>query len=107
MTDATDDLDYLESGLQDKLKRVDRKLGQGQVVELYNIPRGSKIYGFKNKAGKDVVVIFDHLDGMYSYCYNQADQSQLLHLSGSTPLENYRDGYRIHQEPKKIDVSEG
>lgn len=60
-------------------------------MKLYGIEKGSKIYI------EDVVVIFDHLDGMYSYCYDQNDKTKLLHLSASTPLEAYKDGYKIEE----------
>lgn len=61
-------------------------------MKLYDIKKGSKIYV------EDVVVIFDHLDGMYSYCYDQKDKTKLLHLAGYTPLEVYKDGYKIEEQ---------
>lgn len=64
---------------------------QIKEIKLYNIKKGSRIYI------EDFVVIFDHLDGMYSYCYKQKDKTKILHLAGATPLEVYKDGYRIKE----------
>lgn len=67
-------------------------------MKLYDLPRdkGIKIYGAKaNGTGKDIVIIFGHLDGMYSYCWIEGDESKVVHLSASTPLTKFKDGYMI------------
>ena len=70
-------------------------------MKLYELPRdkGVKIYGFKDKEDKDLVIIFGHLDGAYSYCWIKdevnGDTDQIVHLSASTPLEEYKDGYKV------------
>lgn len=43
------------------------------------------------------VVVFDHLDGMYSYCYLESDPSKLIHLSAVTPLKKVGDYYEIDE----------
>lgn len=66
-------------------------------MKLYELPRdkGVKIYGFKDKEDKDLVIIFGHLDGMYSYCWIEGDTKAVVHLNASTPLEEYKDGYKV------------
>lgn len=60
------------------------------MSKLYEIPRGSKIKSWGE------VIIFDHVDGMYSYCYLEKDKSKLIHLSASTELVLQKDGtYKI------------
>ena len=63
-------------------------------IQLRDIKKGSKIK-VELKNGKDAFVIFDHLDGMYSYCYLESDHSKLLHLSFATPLKKEKDYYII------------
>ena len=79
------------------------------MTKLYEIPRNSKIYesvAIDGKTVKDSWVKFMHLDGMYSYCeaYNKEGdllmeskngQVAVVHLSASTPLVAYKDGYKI------------
>ena len=38
---------------------------------------------------------FYHLDGMYSYC--KTEKGGLIHLSGLTPLVEYKDGYKMKE----------
>ncbi len=60
------------------------------MAELHEIPQGSKI---RIKANKKVqIIIFDHLDGMYSYCYLESDPKKTCHLSRFTPLVLAKDG---------------
>jgi hypothetical protein len=80
------------------------------TTKLYNIKRGSKIYGEKlalnSEDAKERVIIFDHIDGMYSYCeiqeldgdttLNKDGSKAVVHLSCVTPLVAYKDGYRIY-----------
>lgn len=66
-------------------------------MKLYDLPRdkGVKIYGAKAAdTDKDVVIIFGHLDGMYSYCWIEKT-GEIVHLSASTPLTEHKDGYMI------------
>lgn len=68
------------------------------MTKLYELPRtktGTNIYGFQNTKGEDIVIKFYHIDGAYSYC--EVD-GQSCHLSASTPLEKYKDGYKLIEE---------
>lgn len=70
-------------------------------MKLYNLPycKGIKIYGAKSQdTGKDVVIIFGHIDGAYSYCWIEGHPDQVVHISASTPLTEYKDGYMIGDE---------
>ena len=67
-------------------------------MKLYELERdkGIKIYGAKAQdTGEDVVIIFGHLDGAYSYCWLENDNNKIIHLSALTPLTKYKDGYKI------------
>lgn len=56
-------------------------------MKLYELPRGST---FKIDEGEllnheyQEIFFLDHLDGMYSVCYNST--GQIVHLSVSTPV---------------------
>lgn len=72
-------------------------------MKLYDLKKGSKIYetigSSVGKVYNDTPdtdpVIFDHLDGVYSYCYLQSDPKIVVHLSASCPMVEYKDGYKI------------
>lgn len=63
----------------------------GKEIKLWDLRRGDKIYVDCTDGSK--YVIFDHLDGMYSY--NETEKGGVLHLLGGTPLEKHKDGYKI------------
>ena len=74
------------------------------VKKLYELEKGAKIYEqLMSKVGKvffesnkeDDPIIFDHVGGMYSYCYLESKPKMVVHLSASTPMEPYGDGWRI------------
>jgi hypothetical protein len=75
-------------------------------MKLYDLPQrtknGIKIYGLKDLENKDVVVIFGHLDGAYSYCWIHDpkfdSREKIVHLSASTPLVKHGDGYKVADE---------
>lgn len=58
---------------------------------LYEIPQRSKIYGECSDGSE--YIIFDHIDGMYSYC--ETEKGAILHLSASAPLKPFKDGYTL------------
>lgn len=74
------------------------------MTKLYDLKKGAKIYEqlmsqvgkvfFKSDVENDPI-IFDHIDGMYSYCYLESKPEMVVHLSASTPLEPFKDGWRI------------
>lgn len=64
------------------------------MTKLLDLPRdkGVKIYSDEISDGSKYIV-FHHIDGMYSYC--KTEKGGVIHLSSSTPLEEYKDGYKI------------
>ena len=61
-------------------------------MKLYDIPKGSKLNLIDDK-GEPFTAIFEHLDGMYSYC--SVDGIGVVHLAGGTPLRKVGDAYEI------------
>lgn len=72
-------------------------------MKLYELLRdkGIKIYGFKDINDQDITIIFGHIDGAYSYCWIEdkvnGDTDQIVHLSASTPLVKYKDGFKVEE----------
>lgn len=60
-------------------------------MKLYDIEEGAKIY--EKCSDGSSFIIFGHLDGMYSYC--KTENGGVIHLSGNTPLVEFKDGYKI------------
>lgn len=60
------------------------------MKRLYELPehQGVKLYI------EDKVIVFDHLDGLYSYCYLEEDKEKVVHINACTLFEKYKDGYR-------------
>lgn len=60
------------------------------MKRLYELPehQGVKLYI------EDKVIVFDHLDGLYSYCWIDGDESKVVHINACTLFEEYADGYR-------------
>lgn len=67
----------------------------GHKIKLYNLPQrvkgGIKIHGLQDDKKKDIVVLFHHLDGAYSYCTIEGTD-KTVHLSASTPLVELEGG---------------
>jgi hypothetical protein len=66
-------------------------------MKLYDIPRHSKIMCELSDGSS--FLMFDHLDGMYSFC--MSENGNVVHLAGRTELEKQEDGsYKLcHVEP--------
>ncbi len=62
-----------------------------EQLRLYDIDRGAKI--FEDVSDGSTFIIFDHLDGMYSYC--TTEKGGVIHLQGGTPLEVVEGGFKI------------
>lgn len=65
--------------------------------KLYELPehQNIKLYfddNIENK--KDIIVIFDHIDGFYSYCWLEEDKTALIHIKATTLFKKYKDGYK-------------
>ena len=59
------------------------------MKKLYELPEKQKVKlyfddNIENK--KDIVVIFDHIDGFYSYCWLEEDMEMFLEI-----LDKYKD----------------
>lgn len=61
------------------------------MIKLYQLPEHQNI-----KIYYEIhTIIFDHIDGFYSYCWLQEDKTKIVHIKATTELEKYKDGYRI------------
>lgn len=60
-------------------------------MKLYDIPQQSKIFCECSDGSK--YIIFDHLDGMYSYCVTE--KGGVVHLGGGQPLKEIEGGYEL------------
>lgn len=59
---------------------------------LLDLNKGSRIYAHCSDGS--TYLIFDHIDGMYSYC--TTEKGDVVHLAASTPLETIDGGgYKI------------
>lgn len=61
-------------------------------MKLYEIPEKSKLYI------EDEIIIFGHIDGLYSYCWFEEDDTKIVHIKATTELKKYKDGYKIKGE---------
>lgn len=84
------------AGNRDRLKRR---------CQIYELPRhrGIKIYGYAVLGEEETdergnVLIFNHVDGMFSHCHVEGKPEKVVHLSATTPLVKYKDGYRLEEE---------
>ena len=62
-------------------------------MKLYDLPKGARIKEQCSDGSK--YIIFDHIDGMYSYC--ETEKGNTIHLSATTPLKQEK-GYYIIEE---------
>ena len=62
--------------------------------KLYDLPEHQNIKLYF----KDTIIIFDHLDGFYSYCWLEEDKSKIVHVKATVELRKYKDGYKIQFE---------
>ena len=58
------------------------------MKKLYELPEKSKLYI------DNFIIIFDHLDGLYSYCYLEEDKNKIVHIKATTEFKKYKDGYK-------------
>lgn len=64
-------------------------------MKLYELPRESNAKIMVEVSDGSSYVIFDHIDGMYSYC--ATEKGGVVHLSASTPLKKVGDHYEIEE----------
>ena len=63
-------------------------------MKLYEIPERQNIKLYFD----DTVVIFDHIDGFYSYCWLEEDKNKIVHIKSTAKFEKYKDGYKYVKE---------
>jgi hypothetical protein len=66
-------------------------------MKLYDLPKGAKIKEDVFTDDGEFIsdtIIFDHIDGMYSYCQIK-DSNEIIHLSATTELKKDGDHYII------------
>ena len=65
-------------------------------IKLYELPehQNTKLYI------DDKIIIFDHIDGFYSYCWLEEDKNKIVHIKATTLFEEYKDGYKYVKEEK-------
>lgn len=63
-------------------------------MKLYELPENQDIKLYID----DKVIIFGHIDGMYSYCWLENDKSKIVHIKAWTTFEKYKDGYKYIEE---------
>jgi len=66
------------------------------MKKLYELPQHKNIKLYK--VIDNLVVIFDHIDGLYSYCWLEEDKTKLVHIKATTLFEEYKDGYKLLEE---------
>lgn len=68
--------------------------------KLYDLPENQNV---KLYIG-DMVVIFGHLDGMYSYCWLENDKSKIVHIKATTEFRKYKDGYKYFERKYRLPI---
>ena len=69
-----------------------------KIIRLYDIPKGSRIKAVTtNDDGEKLgdFIIFDHVDGMYSYCTIEGKEDLVCHLSAVQQLDKVGDYYEM------------
>ncbi|MEY4720064.1 MAG: hypothetical protein RL563_2682 [Pseudomonadota bacterium] len=56
----------------------------GSGMKLYDVPRNTRIV-VKDEDGDELKLNFSHIDGMYSYCTD--DAGNVVHLAAWTEVE--------------------
>ena len=67
------------------------------MKRLYELPENQNIKLYFD----DEVVIFGHLDGLYSYCWLENDKSKIVHINVNTLFKKYKDGYKYLENKAK------
>lgn len=70
-------------------------------MKLYDIKNGSKIY--EECSDGSLFFIFEHPDGMYSYC--TTEKGGTVHLGMTQELKIYKDGYKCVANENKPHAS--
>ena len=54
-------------------------------MKLYEVPRNTRVLVRDEEGNVVLRVLFDHIDGMYSYCKD--DEGKVVHLAAWTEVE--------------------
>lgn len=60
------------------------------MKRLYELPENQNIKLYFD----ETVVIFGHLDGLYSYCWLEENKEAIVHINANTLFKKYKDGYK-------------
>ena len=71
------------------------------IKKLYELPEKQNIKLYFDDNKKDIVVIFDHIDGLYSYCWLEEDKTKIIHIKATTQFKKYKDGYKYVEGDKE------
>lgn len=69
-------------------------------MKLWDLPKGARIkQETLNDKGRKLgdFIIFDHIDGMYSYCWVEGRRDKIVHLAAGAPMIKVGDYYEIDQ----------
>lgn len=67
------------------------------MLKLYELPEKQNVklyFDDKIENVQDIVVIFDHIDGFYSYCWLASNENTIIHIKATTLFKPYKDGYK-------------
>lgn len=53
-------------------------------MKLYDVPRNTRVI-LRDDEGNELRLLFDHIDGMYSYCTDE--KGNVVHLAAWTDVE--------------------
>lgn len=62
-------------------------------MKLYELPQKADVKIFCDLSDGSTFLIFDHVDGMYSYC--TTEKGAIVHPSASTDVELVEGGYKL------------
>lgn len=65
-----------------------------KIYKLYELPERQNIKLYFD----DVIIIYDHIDGFYSYCWVDKEEWKLVHIKATTEFKKYKDGYKYVKE---------
>ncbi len=60
------------------------------MKRLYELPENNNVKLYFD----DMIVIFGHIDGFYSYCWLETDKKQIVHIKATAEFKKYKDGYK-------------
>jgi len=91
------------------------------LLRLYDLKKGAHIHGLSAKIdgvkkSQDIIVQFDHVDGMYSYNYvldldgnkvmTKDNTSAIVHLANTSILKQVGDHYEMASEDEAKDFKD-